>query len=158
MYKSKNFVIIIIFSFAIVSPRQKLWCGDSSFFKADSGQFETIGRGYYSGYAEKKFLVIKDPEEWRKIWNVHAGIKLPVPEPPEIDFNRKMIIAVFAGEYSTGGYVIRIDSIKKTENKILVNIVMSKPKRDAITIQALSYPYQIAQTEKTDLPVEFVEK
>lgn len=121
-------------------------------------QFETISQGFYSGYTKREFVVIKTQEEWQKAWNIHAGIKLPVPVPPEIDFNRKMIIAVFAGEYSTGGYAIKIDSIEKTGNKILVNIAESKPKRDAITTQSLTQPYQIAQMETTDLPVEFVER
>lgn len=158
IYKDKNFIALIIFCLVTLSPHQKICRGDSFFSKAGGLQPETIDQGYYSGYSEKKFLVIKTPEEWRKVWNIHAGIKLPVPEPPEIDFNRQMIVAVFAGEYSTGGYAIKIDSIEKTETKILVNIAESKPKRDTITTQALTQPYQITQIETTDLPVEFVEK
>lgn len=157
MHKYKCFTVVLIFCLVILPPYQKLWCGGSSFVPGVL-QFETIDQGYYSGYSEKKFLLIKTQEEWRKVWDIHAGIKLPPPLPPKIDFNRQIVIAVFAGEYSSGGYAIRIDSIEKTENKVLVNIIETKPKRDHLTTQALSQPYQIAQIEATDLPVEFIEK
>jgi len=157
MHKYKCFVTVIIFFLVIFTPHQKLWCGVSS-FTPSFVKFEIISQGYYSGYNERKFLLIKTQEQWREVWDIHAGIKLPPSLPPKIDFNRQMIIAVFAGEYPSGGFEIRIANIEKTENKVLVNIIETKLKRDHLTTQTLSQPYQIVQIEATDLPIEFIEK
>lgn len=149
MNENKNLIPFILLSLVTLFP-----------FSSQAGTlaFETIDQGDYSGYTKKDFLVIKTMEEWQKVWSIHASAKLPLPELPVIDFNNQMLIAVFAGEYSSGGYSIRIDNVDKTKKVILVTIVQAKPERNAITGRALTQPYQIVQIEKTDLPIEFVEK
>lgn len=148
-YTAMSLLTAAVIFFIILFPQQKIYCGDN---------FEIVEQGKDSGYAEKKILVIRNREEWQKIWNIHAGIRLPTPELPEIDFSRWMIIAVFSGGHSSGGYTIKIDGIERNADKISVKIIEVKPKRGDITIQSFTCPYQIVRIEATDLPVEVIEK
>lgn len=127
-----------------------------SFCRCTPTQLVTIGKGYYSGYTERAFLVIKTQDEWRTIWKVHAEIRLPLKGPPEIDFTKETVIAVFRGKCPTGGYTIEIDTIEKMKDKILVYIIETQPRPDTIVTQALTQPYHIIRIKKTILPIEFV--
>jgi hypothetical protein len=66
-----------------------------------------------------------------------------------------MVIAVFIGERPTGGYGIEIESIDAYADRITVNIVETEPGPDELTTQALTYPYHIVTTEKTEMEVRF---
>lgn len=61
--------------------------------------------------------------------------------PGEIDFDVNDLVIVALGEQSTGGYSISIESIQLQGGELAVTGKASAPGADAITTQALTYPY-----------------
>ncbi|MDD3391036.1 MAG: hypothetical protein PHO98_06985, partial [Synergistaceae bacterium] len=59
--------------------------------------FLQIGKGSYGGVSERRFVVIRSPEEWLELWAEINGNVLPIPPAPHVDFNRNAVAAVFQG-------------------------------------------------------------
>lgn len=148
----KNVIIVIIIFVFIVCLNTQAIFGE----KEDGFEFNTIAKGHYSGIADSRNLIIKDIQTWQEAWEAHASIRLPRPELPNIDFTEKLVIAVFNGERSTGGYTLEIDKIERMDDKIRVYICKQKPGPGLMVTQAFTQPHHIIEIEKSDLPIEFV--
>jgi hypothetical protein len=120
--------------------------------------FVSVAKGPRSGVRERKLAVVKSETEWADLWNLHAALATPRKEPPAVNFQSEMIVAVFAGEKRTGGYAIEITRVEQDPTKNLVEVFVreTKPPPGAITTQALTQPFHIVKLNKTELPVNFV--
>jgi len=119
--------------------------------------FKTISQGQYSGFSEAKNYVITNTNDWQSLWNKVYGNVLSKPPLPEVDFNKSMVIAVSLGSKPTGGYDIKITGVKEREAEglIAISVEESSPGKDCIVSQALTSPYHIIETDKTDKEVVF---
>ena len=106
---------------------------------------------------QQKRIVVKDPKEWETVWSAMVGNRSPKPETPKIDFGTHMVIAVFMGVRSTGGYSVAITDIADLNGKRVVTVKTQNPARDAMLTQALTSPYHVVLVAKTSLPVGFVD-
>lgn len=106
--------------------------------------FEEVSKGYYSGHVEPVNYVINTEEKWAEIWG-----------KPEVDFSKYTVIAVFMGEFPTGGYDIEVKNIIEHEDKIVVVVKKTSPEPGAIVTQAFTQPYHIVKIGKTNKPVVF---
>ncbi len=70
--------------------------------------------------------------------------------------NGLLYILVTYGEKPTGGYVVEIEDIEKQGDTLVVTAEFTEPGEDDIVTQALTYPYDLAVVEETELPVDFV--
>jgi hypothetical protein len=94
--------------------------------------------------------VIRSDEEWKKFLGEtlgHTGL------PPQIDFARNTVVAIFAGGKPTGGYSVRVDSITDDSSpggpsSGTVHYRVIAPPPDALVTQAFTYPYVIVRIEK----------
>jgi hypothetical protein len=112
--------------------------------------------GTYSGVTERSQRVVRTQAEWDKLWaQVHAN-EVPPPAAPKIDWSREMVLAVFMGERSTGGYRIAFRGLKVGEKEIVAEVEETAPPPDAIAIQSLTQPYHLVVVKRSDLPVRFV--
>lgn len=114
-------------------------------------EIETIEKKLYSMNTERKNYVIKSSKEWANLWVKIGNTKIV----PVIDFNRDMIIAVFQGENSTGGYDIEIGSITEKENTIDVSVTESSPGKNCMVTQAFTSPFHIVKIQRSDKEVLF---
>lgn len=112
-------------------------------------------RGNHSGYTKAISLVIYAPEQWKEVWKKTHFLRLPQPELPKIDFEKEMVIAVFMGERSSGGYDIKIIDVFKKEKEIVVVVEETEPPVDSLRTMALTSPYHIVTVKKSLLPVKF---
>lgn len=115
--------------------------------------FETIDKSSYGGVREKKEIVIKNFEDWETIWKEVKSIQISVPETPVVDFSKEMVVALFMGERTTGGYSTEITRI--TEDGI-VYYKEKEPGKGMMVTQALTQPYHIVKMENMDKEIEFV--
>jgi len=118
-------------------------------------KFETIGKGFFSGFTERKNWVIRTQEQWAELWSIHTSTRIPHTSPPAIDFARDMVLAVFMGQRPSGGFSIEITKVEKVENTIVVFFRETEPAPEAEVTAVLTQPYHIIKIEKTDLPVIF---
>lgn len=121
----------------------------------DTIEFQTIGKGYISGHENQANCVINDADEWADVWNQHVQIFFPQSPPPEVDFSNTTIIAVFMGQFNTGGYGIEVKEISDTGSAVVVRAEKSHPGKGCIVTTALSQPYHIVKVDKIDKPVTF---
>ena len=116
--------------------------------------FKTIDKGSCSGRTEPASFVIRDKEKWTRIWYNHiTGMGLS-SSLPDVDFLSHMIVAVFRGNFSTGGYSTEIKHVNVLKDRIEVAVVETSP--NGIAMIDVTQPYHIVKLEKSDLPVEFV--
>ncbi len=95
-------------------------------------------KGAYSGIDAEKEMVIRNERDWLKLSDKMKGEKLP-----SINFQKKMIIAVFQGQKPTGGYSIYVDEVCRKKNGIEVNVHKEKPGSNCKVTQAVTSPYEL---------------
>lgn len=115
--------------------------------------FEPFLGGYFGEISEKKNSVITTQAEWMPI-SKKVALERSAPLPA-VDFNKEMLIAVFQGEKSTGGYGIEITKIIENENNIEVFVKEAEPEPKCIVSQAFTRPYHIIKVKKSDKEVLF---
>lgn len=118
-------------------------------------EYQTVSKGYYSGHKQPAYYVIRNEDEWAEVWNQHQSISSPQLPPPKVNFSESTIIAVFMGEFSTGGYGIEITEILDTNRSVVVEVEKTHPGKGCVVTMALSQPYHVVRTEKIDKEVTF---
>jgi hypothetical protein len=93
--------------------------------------------------------VIRTADEWKSFLGGGAAAV------PRIDFNRSMVVAIFAGEKPTGGYSVVVDRVTSNGSTVTVHYHVAGPPRDAMTIQALTYPFCLIRIDQRFSEVSF---
>ncbi len=117
--------------------------------------YTIVDQGTQSGLTLTKQLLIGNAADWQELWGVHQSNRRPPRLLPPIDFSKDMLIAVFLGEQPTGGHRVTIHDLVKTPTHLQVNIKIAAPDKDAMVTMALTQPYVIIKTLRTNLPVQF---
>lgn len=97
-----------------------------------------IGQWTRTGISEARRLVIRDANSWADFWS-----ELGMGDRPEVDFTRDLIVAVAAGQRSSGGYEIAIDRVWQASGELTVEVVETAPGPNCITTAALTQPVDV---------------
>ncbi len=121
-------------------------------------EFETIERGSNSGYTVAECAAVSDEEEFRGLWRRLHSPRSTIPDPPELRFDRGLVLAVFMGQQPTGGYAVTIRSVRRAADELVVEIDRREPGADEMVTQALTSPYHLVWVglEDTGIPVRFL--
>ena len=122
----------------------------------ENRDFDEILKGYYSnGFTEEGSLVIKSQGEWEEFWiRLHEGSD-PIPLLPEVNFDSEIVVAVFMGEKSSGGYEISIEKIIEKDSELVISIREVNPKLGEGVTMALTQPFHIIKTQRVDKEIRF---
>lgn len=112
----------------------------------DSVVFREIAQGARAAQTERKNYLITSATDYALLWRILDTSS----EPPEIDFEKESVIAVFAGRQSTAGHDIRVERI---EDGVVrkVYLTLTRPNENCLTAQMLTEPYQVVVVPKTML-------
>ena len=115
-------------------------------------QYELLGADYYSSnpYAQGIYIA----RSFEDAISITEGDSRLEDVLSKIDFEKEALIFVFAGTFSTGGYSIKVDSIKRTaKNKISAVFSIIPPSPDSLVTQAFTHPSIIVSVKvsKTDI-------
>ena len=124
---------------------------------ADPLPIRTLVKGAFSGIQEPTQQIIRDKTIWDKTWAKHSANSKTAGKMPEVDFSKEMVIFVTMGRKSTGGYSIQVTKVEPIGEKLRITVSRTAPPAGAMTIQALTAPFQIVAVPKSDLSPEFVE-
>ncbi|MHA2260521.1 MAG: hypothetical protein ACXACO_21340 [Promethearchaeota archaeon] len=114
-------------------------------------KFQTISIWSNSGYKNKDFFVINSKKDFLSLWEITFSTTFPTPDPPQIDFGIKTVIAIYGGLYNKGARLEIIKILWKF-NKITVYFKV----QTGLTL-AITHPYHIVQIAKFTKDVSFME-
>lgn len=155
-------IITVVFSLLILTGCQSSVLDGSQFenyFKdAEPVTIATIATGSYAdSRVAGQHLVIRDQTTFEELWDKLYANREPSPALPDIDFDKKMILAAVSETKPTGGYSITITKAGVRDGQLGVKVEKGIPGAGCVTTQALSTPYHLVQVRKLDIPVEFYE-
>ena len=112
--------------------------------------FTTVARGALSGVDDRRDVVVRTAEEWSRLRKEHVHADLIPSLPPG-----RMIVGVFLGTRSTGGYTVEIQRIVTTADGLVVQYFERRPEKGQITIQMLTAPYHLVSVAAQAAAVRF---
>jgi uncharacterized membrane protein len=112
----------------------------------------TIAKGEDSRLVEPRRFVIRDAQSFAAIWAAHAGPDAP---PPAVDFDTRMVAAVFAGERPTPGFAVTVTGTRRDPDALVVVVAEAQPDPTAMMAQVISSPYHVASLPRDDGDIRF---
>jgi hypothetical protein len=98
------------------------------------------------------------------LWDRIARTRVPRPDPPEVDFQTEVVVAVFIGERPSGGYSVEIDGLCRRPgdaaragappgetgggSPLHLCYTELEPPDDAMVTMALTSPYVLMAVER----------
>lgn len=146
-------ICIILFASLLVLGIQ-----DSYFPQISDVPFEVVDPGNGYNYEERANITITNQTFWESLWQfLYSGHSKP-PEVPVVNFTSEMLIAVFQGLCSSGGYYTNITEIYATTTQYVVFVDEIHPGPDCGVAAVLTYPYQIVKVshQPLHLALQFV--
>jgi hypothetical protein len=127
--------------------------GTSQGASANVVSFKTVETGPTSGIREATWLAVRDAAAWTELWRRHVGTA--ARPAPAVDFEREMVIAVFAGEsvWSNGLAIIRV---VRDVDRLVVHYAMEDMKSLPISQAVVpAMPFHIVRIPRSTVPVWF---
>ena len=132
----------------------------------ENGELVSEEKRYEFEAEDNRSLAASFSQQKEDLGEVDEGLPDEIKE--WVEYSRNMFLAqarnyedttyllVTYGEQKTGGYQVNIEEVEALEESIEVKVNFTQPKEDEVVTQALTYPYDLKEIEKTDLPVEFI--
>ena len=114
-------------------------------YDAGSLPIRRIGQWSTSGISTPAREVIRDDGAYARFW---AG--LGAGERPSVDFTRDVVIAVAAGQRSTGGHAIAVERVVRAGAGLAVEVVETVPGPGCATTQQLTQPVDVVVVAAAD--------
>jgi hypothetical protein len=125
---------------------------------AESGQPLPLAEqwsGNAAGETIAKRVIVRDQEDWDKLWAEIKGPVIPTQKAAKIDFQKYMLVGVFLGTRPTGGYAVAIQRVEEN-GQITVVLRQREPQPGEVTTQALTSPYSVVAVPRSNKAVRFV--
>lgn len=125
--------------------------------ECDTVKFETVYQSQQTGIEEARDFVIRTDSAWTGFWkNAHRRL-MPSPEPPEIDFSKRIVIVTAAGQkpnscYSTAIRQIQVD----TAGNYMVQVADIKPPPEMVCLQVIVLPVHAVSAPIPEGEVRFL--
>lgn len=101
--------------------------------------FTEVASGTSASVNEPTAMVATTDAEARGIYAVAYGRQSSRPSAPTL--GNDTLIGVFAGQFSTGGYHVKVDSVQASGTSLTVRTRISGPSAGMLTTQALTNPW-----------------
>ncbi|MGH7827643.1 MAG: protease complex subunit PrcB family protein [Candidatus Binatia bacterium] len=110
----------------------------------------TVEKGDRSGIRAPLQMVIRNQDEWNAIWKRHSSIDANPALAPIVGFDREMVVGIFLGEKSTGGYEVEIVRAERRDSSLYFYYREESPPPGAIVTQTLTQPFHLVRVAKYD--------
>lgn len=114
----------------------------------------TVAKGDMSEQQVARQVVVRTPAEWTALWKDHAPGQ---PPPAQIDFNKQMVIGIFAGTKPSAGHEVEIVGVRSEANELVVEYVQKQPGRGTMAAQLLTAPFHLISVPRHAGSVTFLE-
>jgi hypothetical protein len=117
--------------------------------------FSSIKKSSNSGFENPTTKIIVTQLDFEKAWK-QAWIRFSnVPELPTIDFSQKQVLLIAIGAKNNGGFGLEVEKITESKNELTVNYFETKSGEKCMTTQAIVFPFELIEIEKTTKKVIF---
>jgi len=119
----------------------------SSFASAASAWDKIAGQS--AGVKEKLCVVVRSQQEWGVLWIKHTGGK--TEGRPAVDFTKEMVVAVFLGERSQGGYKVEVKLMAdplEPHARMVVFYREVPPPAGSFNMQMISQPFVMVKVPR----------
>lgn len=103
--------------------------------------YEIILEEPYGGLERPEDRVVRSDKELNEIYTIINRFRRPGLTPPNIDFTKETVIAIFIGEKSTGGHSIDVQAVKTTNKALEINYKIASPKAGEYATTAICQPF-----------------
>ncbi len=117
--------------------------------------FRNVEPSVRSGITEQRDVVVRDEAAWAALWAEHAGKEAVLPK---IDFSKEMVVGVFRGPQPDTCRGTGIANIDFRDGKLQVGYIDWVPGPGILCGMAITYPWHLVITNRSDAPVEFVKE
>lgn len=104
---------------------------------------------------EAKQYVIRSESAYKNVWQQKVLTPTIYVKRPEVDFSKKMVIAVFQGVKPTSGYQVKVDSAFKDHNNLRIEVLHKRPGKECGAYQVITQPCQFVAVPKVKGKVTF---
>ncbi len=108
-----------------------------------------------SGIQEPARQAVRDAAAWREAWSRLTARAGPPGAAPEVDFAREMVLVAALGQRRSGGYAIRIESVRAEGGELVASVVESSPGPRCGVTMALTAPADAVVVTRTSLPIRW---
>jgi hypothetical protein len=99
--------------------------------------------------------VIREEVEFLKLWAEHASDVNRPALPPEVDFEKEMVMVVAMGNRPTGGYLTEVVDMELKGRKLKVLVGEREPVPGVIQVQRVTQPFQFVALPMVTGRIEF---
>lgn len=114
--------------------------------------FTEIAQGINANVSKRVNYLITSEEGLQELWKLLDA----EGTPPTVDFSSRSVVAVFAGQQSSGGHQISVTKVEDGSSRV-VAIQRVTPGAGCVVTQALTSPYQVIEVPNTELPFTHAE-
>lgn len=118
--------------------------------------WRTIDDNQISGITVAQNLIIKDSNEWARVWALHNANVTPARSLPAVDFSRKMVVAMFDGSRPNGCYVFGDLTLSRMGNLLRVVHVRALPAAGSVCTHIVTSPSRLVEIDRFDGAAKFV--
>jgi hypothetical protein len=113
--------------------------------------FRIVAEGLESRIEIRRELIIRGMGVWDFVWRKHA-----TTTPPEIDFRRETIIAIFAGKQPSPAKAVRVICVSEEDGSIVVRYEEDTVQQTTQASSVSSSPFVMIAIPPQQPPVKFV--
>jgi hypothetical protein len=112
---------------------------------------------FQSGIVSRSRVVIDNVDDWFTVWGKLAANQPVLSNPPDIDFNKYMVVLVGSGSKPTSGYCIDIHAVSGSSDAIGIWVTETQPAATLAVSQVLTQPTALRLIPRTTGAIFFVE-
>ncbi len=128
----------------------------------DSGtvSFRLLESGGYSAISTAENAVARSVSEYVALWARHSppmppGLGAPDSAPPVVDFNREIVVGIFAGYRPSGGFDVQVTSVARVGDGLVVRYDSIEPAPNRVVSDVLTTPFTLVAIPRVSGPVTF---
>lgn len=115
--------------------------------------FETILTGQHSSIDTAAVFLIDNEKDWADIWKLAQGQIEPMPPVVKIDFKTNMVLGIFMGQKTSGGYRTEVAEIIRSGDDLLIKVINYAGGGGSM-LPVLTSPYQLVKIPAGDFKIE----
>jgi hypothetical protein len=114
--------------------------------------YTVLEAGTDAAFSERgpSLMLFTEEDEFDRFYaGLHVN-RIPVPEPPAVDFNANVVAYISYGRKNTGGYSIDVLGVFVERDNLFIKTKLQQPLPDSFQIQVLTHPYAMLSIERGD--------